>query len=159
MSLVPPWCSQSLSCSTACSLGARGYLEGTPIPPCRGPATSQPPLGLLWFPLSGAKDTFLAVIIGQAGQDGGQDPRRVGQHHPASQLDELPHPAHGRQLDQVIWKRNWWVPGGSARAAGVLPPTDHARRKGLEGTRGPELLLASLILSRLPKIHTRTTIL
>lgn len=108
--------------------------KGTPIAPHRGPATSQPPLGLLWFPLFTVKDTFLAVIVGQAGQDSGQDSRRVGQHHPTSQLDELPHPAHGRQLDQVVWKRNWWVSGGSARAARMLPPTDHAQRKGLEGT-------------------------
>lgn len=36
----------------------------------------------------------------------------------------------------------------------MLPPADHAQRKGLEGTRGPALLLASLIRSHLPKIHT-----
>lgn len=74
-----PWCSQSVPCCAACSLGARGYLEamdpkGTPIPHAR----------ILSFIVSfGAtlvsslrvKDTFLAVIVGQAGQDSGQDSR------------------------------------------------------------------------------------
>lgn len=72
-----------------------------------------PPLHSLF---SRVKDTFLAVIIGQAGQDSSQDPRGVGQHYPARQLDELPHPAHGCKLNQVIWKENWWLLEGLAHA-------------------------------------------
>lgn len=71
----------------------------------QGPPASQSYLGLLSF-FSPVKDTFLAVIVGQAGQDCSQDPRGVGQHHPAGQLDKLTHPAHGCQLDQVVWKRS-----------------------------------------------------
>lgn len=41
-------------------------------------------------------------------------------------------------------------------AARALPPTDQARRMGLEGTQGLALLLASLILSHPPKEHTGT---
>lgn len=80
--------------------------EGAPTPPTPGSYSFTPPFGLLFFLVSRVKDTFLAVIIGQAWQHGSENPRRVGQHHPAGQLDELPHPAHGCQLDQVIWKRN-----------------------------------------------------
>lgn len=112
------WRSQSEFSDTPCSLDPRDYLEvthpkGDP-PPLQGPAALQRPVGLLSFPFSRAKDTFLAVVVGQAGQDGGQDPRGVGQHGPAGQLDELPHPAHGCQLDQVVWQREGRVPGRSA---------------------------------------------
>lgn len=121
VSLLLPWRSRPVSSSAACFPGVGGYLE-TPISHTRE-ATSQPP-----SQPSRVKDTFLAIIIGQAGQDSGQDPGRVGQHHPAGQLDELTHPAHGCQLDQVIWKRNGGRSGRVGTSARVLPPTDQARR-------------------------------
>ena len=48
------------------------------------------------------KDTLLAVVVGEAGENSSQDARGVGQNHPACQLNELPHPCHSCQLDQVI---------------------------------------------------------
>lgn len=73
-------------------------------------------------PLSRVKDTFLAVIIGQAGQDSSQDSRGVGQHYPACQLDELPHPAHGCQLNQVVWKGELVASRGAGTCIGEFPP-------------------------------------
>lgn len=90
--------------------GMRGGATAAPAPAPAPLASTRPGQALALGGAPGClreqlryKDTLLAVVVGEAGQDSGQDPRGVGQHHPASQLDELPHPAHGRQLDQVVW--------------------------------------------------------